>query len=164
MTTLETPKTPEIADIPKTPGIALDDHLCFKLYVASRLIIRGYAEELAPLHLTYPKYLVLLAISEADGITVGGLAERLSLDFGTLSPLLKSLAASGYVERRRQSADERVVASHLTASGREALVAAQAVAVRLFCETGMSQAALVELRTTMNDYIERCQRILDARK
>jgi len=141
--------------------IKLDDHLCFKLYVASRLIIRGYGEELAPLDLTYPKYLVLLALSEDNGQTVSSLAARLSLDFGTLSPLLKSLSQSGYIDRRRQADDERVVANHLTPTGRSVLKKAMAVAVDLFCKTEMTHAELVELRDQMDDYIQRCQRILD---
>src|SRR4051812_43700 len=116
-------------------AIKLDEHLCFKLYVASRLIMRGYGARLAPFDLTYPKYLVLVALGEANGQTVGSLAQRLSLDFGTLSPLLKSLERSGYIERRRSPEDERSVSSHLTTSGRAALKKAMAVALDLFCET-----------------------------
>jgi DNA-binding MarR family transcriptional regulator len=144
--------------------IKLDDHLCFKLYVASRLVIRGYGEALASLDLTYPKYLVLLALSEADGQSVGSLVERLSLDFGTVSPLLKSLAAAGCIERRRLPQDERSVVNHLTAEGRAVLAKAQAVAYELFCQTQMSHGELIAMRDQMNDYIERCERILQQQK
>lgn len=144
--------------------IKLDDHLCFKLYVASRMIMRGYAERLMPFKLTYPKYLLLLALSEDNGQTVGVLAERLSLDFGTLSPLLKSLAESGFVERHRHPDDERTVVSHITASGRAALKKASAVAYDLFCETQMEYDAFVALRTEMDDYIGRCKNILETSK
>src|SRR5687768_2834487 len=102
-------------------GIALQDHLCFKLYVASRLIMRGYAERLKPLSLTYPKYLVLLALGEENDQTVGSLADTLSLDFGTLSPLLKSLETSGFVTRKRHPDDDRTVVNRITPKGRVAL-------------------------------------------
>ncbi len=143
-----------------TISIPLDDHLCFKLYVASRLVIRGYSEELAPLDLTYPKYVVLLALGEADGQNVGSLAARLSLDFGTLSPLLKSLAASGYIDRKRLPEDERSVANHLTPAGRAVLKRAMAVAVDLFCQTQMTHEDLVDLRDRMDAYIGRCKKVL----
>jgi len=139
----------------------MDDHLCFKLYVASRLIMRGYGERLAPFDLTYPKYLALLALSEADGQTVGQLAERLSLDFGTLSPLLKSLAESGYVARKRRSSDERVVVSTLTKDGRAALKSAMGVSVNVSGATEMTHAELVDLRDRMDEYIARCQRVVE---
>lgn len=147
-----------------TNKIALDAHLCFKLYVASRLVIRGYGEPLAPLDLTYPKYVVLLAISEADGLTVGALVERLSLDFGTVSPLLKSLEASGYVERRRSPADERSVTAHITASGRATLEKAQGVAFDLFCQTEMQEKDFRDLRDRLDDYIGRCQKVVKGKQ
>jgi DNA-binding MarR family transcriptional regulator len=133
--------------------------VCFKLYVASRLVMRGYLEELAPLDLTYPKYVALLAVSEHDGATVGALAERLSLDFGTLSPLLKSLSERGYIERRRQKTDERSVANYISPAGRAVLQKAQAVAYELFCKTGISRAEAADLRTRLDDYIEQCARL-----
>lgn len=144
--------------------IPLDHHLCFKLYVASRLIIRGYAERLAPLKLTYPKYLVLLALSEENGQTVGHLAGRLALDFGTVSPLLKSLATSGFVERRRHPDDDRTVVNHITPPGRAALKKAMAIAYDLFCETGMPLAEFTALSAAMDDYVGRCRRILETSK
>lgn len=145
-------------------AIPLNNHLCFKLYVASRYVMRGYAAELAPLELTYPKYLVLLALSESDEQSVGSLVETLRLDFGTVSPLLKSLEKSGYLKKVRQSGDERSVASHITPSGRAVLKKAMAVAYGLFCETEMAQPDLVVLRESLDDYIGRCQKILDRQK
>lgn len=147
-----------------TTTIKLDDHLCFKLYVASRLVIRGYADELAPIGLTYPKYLVLLALSEEGALTVGRLAERLSLDFGTLSPILKSMSDGGFITRKRQKDDERIVVSQLTPAGRAALRKAMGVAYKLFCETEMDFESFVALRDSMTDYIDRCQRITDRKQ
>ena len=79
--------------------LLLDNQLCFKLYAASRAVTRAYKPMLDELGLTYPQYLVMLALWEEDGPTVSALGERLSLDSGTLTPLLKRLEASGLVAR-----------------------------------------------------------------
>src|SRR5512141_147840 len=92
----------------------LEDQLCFALYNASRALTRAYAPLLAPLGVTYPQYLVLLVLWERDGLPVKELGERLTLDSGTLTPLLKRLEHQGLVERRRGEDDERIVRIHLT--------------------------------------------------
>jgi MarR family transcriptional regulator, organic hydroperoxide resistance regulator len=92
------------------PQLALDQQLCFALYDASRALIRAYGPLLEPLGLTYPQYVTLLALWEtSEPVTVGALGERLGLDSGTLTPLLKRLEQSGLVERRRDTSDERRV-------------------------------------------------------
>jgi MarR family transcriptional regulator, organic hydroperoxide resistance regulator len=98
--------------------LRLDEQLCFALYAASRAVVQTYGPLLEPLGLTYPQYLVMLVLWEDDGPSVKRLGERLHLDSGTLTPLLKRLEARKLVERRRASADERVVHIHLTAQGR----------------------------------------------
>lgn len=92
----------------------LDDQLCFALYAAARAATNGYRAALAELGLTYTQYVVLLALWERDGMTVTALGDRLRLDSGTLSPLLRRLQTLGLVERRRDDADERRVTVHLT--------------------------------------------------
>ena len=100
------------------PQLALDQQICFPLYAASRAMTRAYADLLGPVGLTYPQYLVLLALWEASGPrTVGELGERLQLDSGTLTPLLKRLEGMGHVVRRRDPDDERRVLVELTPSG-----------------------------------------------
>jgi len=99
--------------------LKLDNQLCFAVYSASLAMTRLYKPVLEKLHLTYPQYLVMLALWEQDGPTVSELGERLSLDSGTLTPLLKRLEASGYVARVRDVADERRVHIMLTATGRK---------------------------------------------
>jgi len=94
--------------------LRLDQQLCFALYAASRAVTRAYAPILAPLGLTYPQYLVLLVLFEADLRSVRELGEALGLDSGTLTPLLKRLEASGLVKRKRDPEDERVVRISLT--------------------------------------------------
>lgn len=87
----------------------LDRQICFPLYAATRAVTRRYAEVLADVGLTYPQYLVMLALWTDGPMTVGDLGRRLRLDSGTLTPLLKRLEANGRVERRRDPADERRV-------------------------------------------------------
>ena len=119
----------------------LDEQLCFALYSASRAVTRAYAPLLEPLGLTYPQYLVLLVLWERDGASVKQLGERLALDSGTLTPLLKRLAAQGLVQRRRGEDDERVVRIHLTAAGRALRSKARKVPMELACRAGYDLAS-----------------------
>lgn len=98
------------------PG-RLDDQLCFALYAASRAITNTYREGLAGLGLTYPQFVTLLVLWETDDISVSELGERLHLDSGTLSPLLKRLEALGFITRHRAVDDERRVRIRLTCEG-----------------------------------------------
>ncbi len=97
----------------------LDDQLCFALYAASRRLTTAYRGTLTELGITYPQYLALMVLWESDGITVSELGKRLSLDSGTLSPLLKRLDLQGLVERHASTEDERRVHVHLTGAGRD---------------------------------------------
>ncbi len=96
----------------------LSNQLCFPLYAAARNVTSLYTPLLKPLGLTYTQYIVFLVLWEKDGITVGELGEKLMLDNGTLSPLLKKMQQAGYVERRRCREDDRVVEITLTEKGR----------------------------------------------
>lgn len=98
--------------------LALASQLCFALYASSLAIQRRYREPLAALGLTYPQYLVMLVLWAEDGLSVSAVGARLMLDSGTLTPLLKRLAAQGLLERRRGIEDERRVELHLTPAGR----------------------------------------------
>lgn len=98
--------------------LKLDNQLCFAVYSASLAMTRLYKPALDKLGLTYPQYLVLLVLWERDGLSVSDLGERLALDSGTLTPLLKRLEANGLVSRIRDLADERRVHISLTAAGR----------------------------------------------
>ncbi|GAB3992188.1 MarR family transcriptional regulator [Glycomyces albus] len=91
---------------------------CFALYSAARAVTGYYRPLLDRLGLTYPQFLILVALWETDGRTVSALGEELALDSGTVSPLLKRLEAAGLVERRREASDERVVTVHLTEDGK----------------------------------------------
>lgn len=99
-------------------ALKLANQLCFPLYAASRSVVSLYTPWLKPLGLTYTQYLVFLVLWEQDGLSVGALGEKLRLDNGTLSPLLKKLQQAGYLERRRSEADDRMVLITLTGAGR----------------------------------------------
>ena len=99
-------------------ALLLDNQVCFALYSASLAMTKLYKPLLDELGLTYPQYLVMLVLWEGDGLMVSELGERLSLDSGTLTPLLKRLESAGLVSRMRAVEDERRVHIHLTAAGR----------------------------------------------
>ncbi|WP_287003771.1 MULTISPECIES: MarR family winged helix-turn-helix transcriptional regulator [Gordonia] len=97
--------------------IRLDDHLCFALYTASRAIIAAERPGLVELGLTYPQYLVMLVLWEEESVPIGRLGERLQLDSGTVSPLVRRLESMGHVRRHRSPDDERSTIVSLTDSG-----------------------------------------------
>jgi MarR family transcriptional regulator, organic hydroperoxide resistance regulator len=98
-------------------GLLLDHQLCFALYAASLAMTRLYQPLLAKLGLTYPQYLVMLVLWQQDAVSVSHLGERLGLDSGTLTPLLKRMQASGLLARQRDTQDERRVLVQLTPAG-----------------------------------------------
>jgi MarR family transcriptional regulator, organic hydroperoxide resistance regulator len=100
-------------------ALQLDNQLCFALYSASLAMTKLYKPLLADMGLTYPQYLVMLALWETDGQSVSSLGERLALDSGTLTPLLKRMEGSGLLTRLRDVQDERRVHITLTAAGRQ---------------------------------------------
>ena len=122
------------------PPPRLDQQLCFALYSASRAVIRAYAPLLAPLGITYPQYLALVALWGEDGVSVKRLGEQLALDSATLTPLLKRLEQQGIIQRRRDDADERVVRIHLTDKGRALRGKARHVPATLACLVGYDTA------------------------
>ena len=117
-------------------ALMLDSQLCFALYSASLTMTKVYKPWLTQNGLTYPQYVTLLALWEQDGLTVGELGEKLFLDSGTLTPLLKRMQAAGLVERERSSEDERVVRITLTAKGSALYDAAADINAAIACSTG----------------------------
>lgn len=100
-------------------AMKLSNQLCFPIYAAARGIVNLYTPYLKPLGITYTQYLVFLVLWEEGSATVGGLCEKLMLDNGTITPLLKKMQAAGYVEKRRSDRDDRVVVVSLTDAGRD---------------------------------------------
>ena len=105
--------------LPTDQALRLDNQLCFALYSASLAMTKLYKPLLSQLGLTYPQYLAMLVLWERDGLMVSELGERLFLDSGTLTPLLKRLEAAGLIARIRALDDERRVHVTLTAAGRK---------------------------------------------
>jgi DNA-binding MarR family transcriptional regulator len=101
------------------PQLRLDNQLCFLFHRIGRELNAAYRPLLGDLGLTYSQYLVMLVLWERDGLGVGELGDRLDLDSGTLSPLLRRLERAGLVRRERATSDERRVTIHLTGRGRD---------------------------------------------
>jgi len=138
--------------------LALDKQLCFALYSASLAMTKVYKPLLAPLGLTYPQYLVMLALWEVDAQTVSALGDKLALDSGTLTPLLKRLEAQGQLSRERDVVDERRVIVRLSAAGRKLKIAARSVPPQIARATGCELGEIVELTrqlATVRDALSR---------
>jgi DNA-binding MarR family transcriptional regulator len=145
-----TPAAPK----PEENYLRLDDQLCFPLYLASRLVVNAYRPMLEALDLTYPQYLVLLVLWEKDGLSVGAIGERLHLDSGTLTPLLKRLEKQGLIERRRQALDDRVVESFLTRDGKALRARANQVPVDLLCKANLTMDDVQRMKAMLDELIE----------
>ncbi|MBC3362171.1 MarR family transcriptional regulator [Pseudomonas sp. SWRI154] len=132
-------------------SLKLDNQLCFKLYAASRAVIRSYKPMLDQLGLTYPQYLAMLVLWEwqdnpPEQPTVKALGERLLLDSGTLTPLLKRLEQLKLVQRQRSARDEREMHLSLAESAKALRERVGPLKVRLLCDSGIDLARVGELR------------------
>lgn len=131
--------------------LELDNQLCFALHSTARQLIRAYRPALENLELTHPQYLVMLVLfrwsrEREQRPTVKALGERLMLDSGTLTPLLKRLESRGLVTRTRSSGDEREVFVHLTRAGRALQKRALRVPLSLVRHSRMPLSEIVQLR------------------
>jgi DNA-binding MarR family transcriptional regulator len=138
-----------------SPSVALDDQLCFALYAASRAVTARYRPLLDELGVTYPQYLVLMLLWEQDGQTVGQLGNRLALDSGTLSPLLKRLTAAGLVTRHRRADDERSVSVRLTDAGRALQEPACAISAQMIDALSLNTQEFAELKGQLRTITDR---------
>lgn len=100
-------------------GLKLENQICFPLYAASREIIKNYRPFLDEIDLTYTQYITMMVLWEEKKISVKDLGKKLFLDSGTLTPVLKSMEAKGYIRRLRCKEDERVLFAEITQSGEE---------------------------------------------
>lgn len=133
--------------------LRLDDQVCFALYAAHRAVTALYRPLLEPLGLTYPQYLVMLALWEEEddgqGVRVSRLSERLHLETGTLTPLLKRMESHGFVERVRSREDERVVMVCLTRTGRALRADAADIPRQMLCRSGLTAEQASQLRDNL---------------
>ena len=150
-----------VAD-PRAEWLQLDRQLCFALYSSSLAMTRIYKPLLAPLGLTYPQYLVMLALWEQEGASVSRLGQRLSLDSGTLTPLLKRLEALGHLERRRARDDERRVDIFLTPQGRQLRERALDIPAQLACASACELDEVIALTERLQQLRHQLNRAADA--
>ena len=136
---------PELAKVGDKALLKLDNQLCFALYSASLTMTKVYKPLLANLGVTYPQYLVLLVLWEQDQRMVSDIGDRLFLDSGTLTPLLKRLESQGLIVRTRGADDERRVNVSLTAAGKQMRKRAAVVPKEILCATRCSLAELTAL-------------------
>ena len=129
----------------------LDRQLCFALYSTSLAMTKAYKPMLAALGLTYPQYLVMLALWQHGSRRVGELGERLGLDSGTLTPLAKRLQALGLIERKRSDIDERQVEISLTAAGKKLRARAEPIPMCVLRLTGCQLPQLETLTRELKD-------------
>ena len=152
--TAATPRMPEAMTSDAGDLLALDRQVCFALAVASRTVIGLYRPLLEPMGLTHPQYLVMLALWEQEPLRVSELAERLSLEPATLSPLLKRLEAGGLVVRGRDPHDERALAVSLTPAGRRLRRRAEKIPPAIIARLGMEVSELEDIRDRLTTLID----------
>lgn len=130
----------------KSDALSFDKQICFSLYSASNAMIRAYRPLLQELDLTYLQYIVMMVLWEEEGVSVSALGQRLHLDSGTLTPLLKRLEVKGLVIRKTSKKDERVKSLFLTDAGQALKVAASHIPEKILCQTCMPLENLQALK------------------
>jgi DNA-binding MarR family transcriptional regulator len=133
-------------------ALPLDEQLCFAMYSANIAINRVYRPVLEKLGITYPQYLVLSALWQADGQTVGAIADRLSLESSTITPLVKRLEAAGFVKRQRNPDDERQVTVSLTGTGQTLHQESKCLTETLLERSGLPVADIVRLNKEVSAF------------
>ena len=138
----------------RSDPLQLDNQVCFPLYSAANAMIRAYRPVLDAIDLTYPQYLVMLALWQYPRLTVTELGTKLRLDSGTLTPLLKRLEAKELVSRTRSSEDERVRIISLTERGTALKKQAQSIPESLRCQVNMPPERALELKNLCLELLE----------
>lgn len=126
--------------------LKLDNQLCFPIYAVSKQITQIYQPLLNELDITYPQYLALLTLWETGTQTVNQIGEKLLLDSGTLTPLLKRLEQKGILNRNRSTLDERVVEISLTEKGKNLKEKAECIPMKMFQNLGISMEEVESLK------------------
>ena len=131
----------------------LDEQLCFTLYSASMAVNRMYKPMLDAMGITYPQYLVLSALDEQDGLSIGAIADRLALESSTVTPPVKRLEQAGLLERRRSKEDERQVNVFLTNGGRKVLGESKCIGDTLVERSKMTPAEVQGLNVKIQAFL-----------
>lgn len=130
--------------------LKLENQLCFPLYVAAKEVVRKYRPLLDPLGLTYTQYIAMMVMWEHKSVTVGRLCEKLCLDTGTLTPMLKKMQAAGLVERKRSTDDERSVIISITQKGEDLKARAADVPLKMAACVGLDPEDALKLMELLN--------------
>ncbi len=128
----------------------VDELLCFSLYAAANAMNRVYQPLLENLQLTYPQYLVLVALWEKDGVSVSHVGNRIGLESNTLTPLLQRMEAAGLLRRSRSTQDERQVIISLSAKGRQLQKKTKDIPSCILHATGLSLSDAHQLRNKLS--------------
>ncbi|MDA3895356.1 MAG: MarR family transcriptional regulator [Desulfobacteraceae bacterium] len=141
--------------MPNDELLKLDNQLCFALYACSRSLTRLYRPLLNKLGITYPQYLVLMVLWENKQQAVSELGEKLLLDSGTLTPLLKRMETNGLVERTRSMQDERKVFIKISKKGKALKEQALAIPEQMFCQSGLTVEEFVRVKGDLKDLLKK---------
>ncbi len=134
--------------------LKLENQLCFRLYASSREVIKKYKPILDQYNLTYTQYLTMLVLWENEKITFKGIGEKLHLDSGTLTPLIKKLEKMNLVTKYRSKEDDRVVIVELTDEGRNLKDDMIDVPRKAFCSLGIEKEQILELKKNLDSLLE----------
>nr|WP_018249701.1 MarR family transcriptional regulator [Orenia marismortui] len=132
----------------------LENQLCFPIYLASKEIIKIYKPYLKKLNLTYTQYIVMLVLWEEDNIPVKDIGEKLYLDSGTLTPVLKKLEKKNFILRSRSKEDERVLIISLTTEGISLKDGAYEVPRKAFCKSGLKEEDVSLLKDKLYNLVD----------
>lgn len=130
-------------------SLQLQNQLCFPLYVIAKEITGLYRPFLDELDITYPQYLVMMVLWENDGLSVNHIGEKLYLDSGTLTPLLKRLETKGFILRKRKKEDERVVEVFITETGKALKAKACKIPEKIYKKIDVSEQDWIDLKTSV---------------
>ena len=137
----------------KYEKIKLDNQLCFSLYAASREVIKTYKPQLDKYGLTYTQYIAMLVVWEYEKITVKEMGQKLHLDSGTLTPVLKKLLSMELIDKYRDKEDDRVVIVEVTEKGRKMKEEIIEVPEKMYCKFGKSIEDVVELKRLLDNLL-----------
>ena len=135
-------------------NLRLDNQLCFSLYALSREIIKLYKPLLDELDLTYTQYIVMLVLWEEKKASVKQIGNRLHLDSGTLTPLLKKLEAMEFIKRYRDKSDDRVVIAELTDKGASLQEKAREIPNNVLCNIKLTSERALDLKKSLDEVLE----------
>ena len=139
---------------PVQDPLALESQVCFALSAAARAMVAVYRPVLEPLRLTHPQYLVMLALWQHGDLSMTSIAVLVHLDPGTVTPLVKRLESTGYVTRRRDADDARVMLVSLTAEGAALRSVAEGIPAQVVARTGLTLDELTDVRRSVARVVE----------